>query len=207
MFSGIVKGVGRIVEQADAGGDRRIVIDTAGVVGRALEPGASIAVNGCCLTVTSSDGDRFSADVSGETLAVTTFAALAAGAPVNLEPSLRVGDALDGHWVTGHVDGFGRVARLEAAARSVTLAVELPAGLARYVAHKGSVTVDGVSLTVNTVDAHGFEVNVIPATLERTIIAGYRPGTAVNIEVDIIARYLERLSVRFNALDGSGTTP
>jgi riboflavin synthase len=193
MFSGIVKGIGRVAAVEEQAGDRRIVVDIRAVALGELEPGASIAVNGVCLTATECDGESFAADVSGATLLATTLGVLAAGSPVNLEPSLRLGDPLDGHLVSGHVDGIGRVVEVGRDARSTTLAIELPAVLVRFVARKGSVAVDGVSLTVNAVDGARFEVNVIPATLERTIIGSYRAGSAVNIEVDIIARYLDRL--------------
>ncbi len=194
MFSGIVKGIGRIaVAERRTGGDCHVVIDTQGSGLHDLEPGASVAVNGVCLTATRCDGGSFAADVSNVTLAATTLGALGAGAAVNLEPSLRMGDALDGHLVSGHVDGVGRVLGLHPDARSVAVTIGLPDGLARFVAQKGSVAVDGVSLTVNDVEGGRFTVNVVPATLQRTIIASYAPGSTVNIEVDIIARYLDRL--------------
>ncbi len=192
MFAGIVRGVGRIVEIEDTGGDRRVVIAHAGVPIPAPEIGASIMVNGVCLTATHSGGGQFEADVSRETLAATTFGGYAAGTAVNLESSLRLGDPIDGHLVSGHVDAVGRVVGLAPAARSTTLTIELPAALARFVAAKGSIAVDGVSLTVNRVDGARFEVNVIPHTREATIIGGYTLGTAVNIEVDMLARYVER---------------
>lgn len=193
MFSGIVKSVGRVLERTDTGGDARIVIGyRAGELG-ALAAGSSIAVNGACLTATDCGSGRFEADVSRATLSVTTLAALAAGHRVNLEPSLRVGDALDGHIVSGHVDGVGRVAEIGPDARSTVLVIEVPAELSRYVARKGSVAVDGVSLTVNAVEGCRFEVNIVPHTREATVISGYERGAAVNIEVDIVARYLERL--------------
>lgn len=193
MFSGIVKGRGRVLEQADRGADRQLVIgaDTALLDGLGI--GGSIAVNGACLTAVARSGDSFTADVSGESLSVTTLGLLETGAPVNLEPSLRLGEPLDGHWVTGHVDGVGRILGIVPAARSVQLTIEIPHALGRYVARKGSIAVDGVSLTVNAVDGDRFEVNVIPHTRELTIIADYVRGTPVNIEVDIVARYLERL--------------
>ncbi len=194
MFSGVVKGIGRIaLADRRTGGDRHVVIDTQGVDLHGLEPGASVAVNGVCLTATHCDSHSFAADVSNATLAATTLGALEAESAVNLEPSLRMGDALDGHLVSGHVDGVGHVIALRQDARSVAVTIELPAGLARFVARKGSVAVDGVSLTVNDVDGGRFTVNVVPATLQRTIIASYAPGSTVNIEVDIIARYLDRL--------------
>jgi riboflavin synthase len=195
MFSGIVRCVGRIARRTEAGGDVRLAIDAAGAPFGSIERGGSIAVNGCCLTAAAVLGNGFEADVSRETLTMTTFAALEEGARVNLEPSLKLGDPLDGHWVSGHIDGVGRVLEVGRAARSTVLTLELPEALARYVARKGSVAVDGVSLTVNAVEGRRFEVNVVPHTLAATIIGEYRAGTAVNIEVDIVARYLERLLV------------
>lgn len=194
MFTGIIRGIGTIAERSDIGGDRRIAIDLGELELPTLAMGDSIAVNGVCLTVTRSDAGRFSADVSVETLQVTTLGDLDVGADVNLEPALRIGDALDGHFVMGHVDGVGRVRALSPAARSQRLEFEIPAPLAPYVARKGSVAVDGVSLTVNAVAGNVFEVNIVPHTSEMTIISGYRVGTAVNIEIDMIARYLERLA-------------
>ncbi len=193
MFSGIVTGVGRILEVNDAAADRTLTI---GLLPQPIGPlsiGGSIAVNGVCLTVTAWADDRFSADVSAETLAVTTFGRLSAGASVNLETPVRMGDPLDGHLVTGHVDGVGEVIALSPQGRSTLVTIELPPGLERYVARKGSIAVDGVSLTVNGVRERRFDVNIIPHTSAATIIAEYRSGSAVNIEVDIIARYLERL--------------
>lgn len=193
MFSGIVKGVGLVVERTDFGADRRLVIGTAGVSLGALEIGASIAVNGACLTAIELGADRFAADVSAATLAVTTLGQLEAGARVNLEPSLKLGDPLDGHLVLGHVDGVGRVTAVRSDGRSRVIEIEVPEGLERYVARKGSIAVDGVSLTVNAVDGRRFEVNVVPHTAAVTIIGEYAPGTAVNIEADLLARYVARL--------------
>jgi riboflavin synthase len=193
MFSGIVKGVGRVVDVTEAEADRRVVIAFDGVDLGALAVGGSVAVNGVCLTATSVSGVRFVADVSAATLAVTTLGGLRPGARVNLEPPLKLGEPLDGHLVTGHVDGVGEVVEVRQARGSTTLTVELPAGLSRYVARKGSIAIDGVSLTVNSVSGRRFEVNVIPHTRAVTVIDEYRPGRAVNIEVDIVARYLERL--------------
>lgn len=193
MFSGIVRGVGEILETADAGGDRRIVVGYGGVPMPRPEPGASIAVNGVCLTATSAAADRFEADASAETLAVTAIGGYGPGTRVNLEPSLRLGDPLDGHLVFGHVDAVGRVAAIGPASRSTALEIELPAELARFVALKGSIAVDGVSLTVNAVSGPRFEVNIIPHTRDHTVIAGYDVGTPVNIEVDMLARYVDRM--------------
>ena len=193
MFSGLVKGLGRIAARTDLGKDQRFVIELGTAAIGPLRVGGSIAVNGVCLTAVAVAADRFTADVSAETLAVTTFGGLAAGASVNLEPPLNAGDPLDGHIVTGHVDGVGSVVAIEAAGRSTRLVIEVPPALSRYIAAKGSVAVDGVSLTVNAVRGARFEVNIIPHTQAVTVIGEYRPGRAVNIEVDMIARYLERL--------------
>jgi riboflavin synthase len=193
VFSGIVRGSGLILETAERGGDRRLVIGTAGVDLGPIDVGASIAVNGVCLTALDPRAESFAADVSAETLARTTLGLLAAGDPVNLEGSMRLGQTLDGHLVYGHVDGVGRVVALEPEARSVALTIELPPALRRYVAEKGSIAVDGVSLTVNQVAGDRFSVNIIPHTREITVISRYGHGSPVNIEVDVIARYLERL--------------
>lgn len=193
MFTGIVRGRGRILDSVARGGDRRLVIGTAGVDLGVIGEGDSIAVNGVCLTALEPTADRFAADVSAETLARTTLGSCRRDTAVNLESSLRVGQTLDGHLVYGHVDTVGRVAELADAARSLALWIEVPAEIARYIAVKGSVTVDGVSLTVNAVTGNRFSVNIIPHTREITVISGYASGTPVNIEVDMIARYLERL--------------
>ena len=193
MFSGIVKGLGRVIESTERGGDRRLVIGFAGVDLGEVAPGDSIAVNGVCLTAIEPRADSFKADVSAETLARTTLAGLKVDDPVNLEASLRLGDAISGHLVYGHVDGVGEVVDVHAAARSVALSIALPEPLGRYVAVKGSITVDGVSLTVNAVASDRFTVNIIPHTREITVCSEYRQGSPVNIEVDMIARYLERL--------------
>ncbi len=195
MFSGIVKGIGRLAETKDLGADRRMVVAYDGVPLGRLEVGSSIAVNGVCLTATIAAPERFTADVSAETLKVTTLGQLTAGSRVNLEPPLKAGDPLDGHIVQGHVDGVGRVAALKPAGRSTEVTIELPAELARDVAQKGSIAGDGVSLPGNSVAGRLFTVNVIPHTQVVTVIGEYRPGTAVNIEVDLIARYLERLGL------------
>jgi len=193
VFSGLVKGIGRILHDTDMGGDLRLTISLEQTAIEQLEPGASIAVNGVCLTATECHADRFDVDVSTETLRLTTLSAFHAGARVNLEPSLRLGDPMHGHWVLGHVDGVGRVVDVKPAARSSIVVIELPAALIPYVAQKGSIAVDGVSLTVNAVDKHRFEVNIVPHTSEMTVISDYQQGTAVNIEVDIIARYVDQL--------------
>jgi riboflavin synthase len=190
----LVKGTGRVAASSDRGGDRALEIEIGApaAVGP-LAVGGSIAVNGVCLTAVATNGVRFAADVSAATLAVTTLGRLAPGTRVNLEPSLRLGDPLDGHLVAGHVDGIGEVVSFEPAGGSQRLVVRAPTGLARYLAVKGSVAVDGVSLTVNAVHGAEFEVNIIPHTAAVTVIGEYGRGTAVNIEVDMLARYLERL--------------
>lgn len=193
MFTGIVQGVGSIRAVEPKGGDVTLWIDTGSVSLADVQTGGSIAVNGACLTAVQLEPRAFAADVSRETLSLTTAGEWKAGTPVNLEKALTAGQALGGHYVTGHVDGVGTVISRHDDARSVRIEFEVPPALARYVARKGSVCVDGVSLTVNGVAGRRFDVNLVPHTLELTILGGYRPGTRVNLEVDIIARYLERL--------------
>lgn len=193
MFTGLVAGKGKLVARARRRGDLRLSIDVSDCLAGPLTPGESIAVNGVCLTATDIDGLVFAADISTETLALTTLGGLDLGAAVNIEQSLRLGEALGGHLVTGHVDGVGRVSALTEDARSLRVEVETPPALARYVAVKGSICVDGVSLTVNLVSEAGFAVNIVPHTAEVTTFGGLAIGTRVNLEVDIIARYLERL--------------
>jgi riboflavin synthase len=193
VFSGIVKIKGRVLALAEQKGDRQIVIGAEPALLEHLEIGASVAVNGVCLTAVARTAQSFTADVSRATLDVTTLGLLRIDDDVNLEPALKLGDPLDGHLVTGHVDGIGHVLSLAPEARSLRVVIELPKDLARFVANKGAIAVDGVSLTVNGVDAERFEVNVIPHTQATTVISEYVRGTPVNIEVDLIARYLERL--------------
>jgi riboflavin synthase len=192
MFSGLVKGIGRVAARTDQGGDRRFVIELGTAAMPPLALGGSIAVNGVCLTAVAATPSTFTADVSAATLAVTTFDRLAVNSRVNLEPPLKAGDPLDGHLVTGHVDGVGEVVSVESVGTSTRLVVRVPGPLRRYIATKGSVAVDGVSLTVNGVAGAEFEVNIIPHTQTVTVIGEYARGTAVNIEVDLLARYLER---------------
>ena len=191
MFTGIVQSVGTVRESAPLAGGVRITIDAGGLDLADVAVGDSIAVNGVCLTAVALGGGGFSADVSRETLDCTI--GFAAGARVNLEKSLRLADRLGGHLVTGHVDGVGRVVEFVPAGESWRLAIALPPALARYAARKGSIAVNGVSLTVNAVTKENFVVNLIPHTVEATNLQGLAPGTPVNIEVDLIARYLERL--------------
>ena len=194
MFTGIVQAVGTIAAVEARGGDVQLVVAASDLDLAAVQLGDSIAVNGCCLTVTRCEGARFWADVSRETLNVTTLGQLQAGSPVNLEKALTAGQALGGHYVTGHVDGIARVAEMTADARSTRMVFEVPQRLARYIARKGSVCIDGVSLTINGVGDTHFDVNLIPHTLEITTLGQCQPGKQVNIEVDIIARYVERLT-------------
>jgi riboflavin synthase len=156
-------------------------------------PGDSIAVNGVCLTAVVLDGPCFAADVSRETLSLTTLGELRTASRVNLEKALTLATPLGGHLVSGHVDGVGSVMEREEDARSVRFRIEAPAELARYIAPKGSICVDGTSLTVNAVDGRSFELNIVPHTLAQTITRDYVPGSRVNLEVDLVARYLERL--------------
>jgi riboflavin synthase len=193
VFSGLVKGVGRVASRTSSGSDVRFAIELGSAAIEPLAVGGSVAVNGVCLTAVAVGPAGFAADVSAATLAVTTLGRLAAGSRVNLEPPLKAGDPLDGHIVTGHVDGVGEVVSVEAVGGSKRLVVAVPKALSRYIAAKGSVAVDGVSLTVNAVGAEEFEVNIIPHTQAVTVIGEYERGTAVNIEVDMLARYLERL--------------
>ncbi|MBI2994225.1 MAG: riboflavin synthase [Gammaproteobacteria bacterium] len=193
MFSGIVQAVGRIARIESAGTDRRFKFDAGDLGLDDVRPGASLCVNGVCLTVIASTAREFDADISAETLSCTTLGRLAPGSPVNLEKSLAAGGRLDGHFVTGHVDGTGRITTIGPEGRSKRVDIETPDALARYWARKGSVCVDGTSLTINDAAGSRFSVNIIPATLERTIFATYRSGTEVNLEVDILARYIEQL--------------
>lgn len=202
MFTGIVRGVGRLAGREPRGGDQRLFVDVRGVLAQtALAPGASVAVNGVCLTVAQRTRGGFVADASRETLARTTLGALPEGAAVNLEPALALGDALGGHLMSGHVDGVGELVNREPDARAWRLRLRAPQPLAPLLAVKGSIAVDGVSLTVNAVAGTLFDVAVIPATLERTVIGAYAPGVRVNLEADMIARYLERL-LQSRAADG-----
>lgn len=193
MFTGIVQDVGRVHACEQRGGDLRLTIECPRLDMSRLALGDSICVQGCCLTATEVTGRTFAADVSRETLALTTLGALGVGAPVNLEPALRAGDALGGHLVSGHVDGVAQVLAVSGDARSRRLTIGVPRALARYLAPKGSVAVDGVSLTVNEVAADSFGVNIIPHTQSVTTLGALAAGTRVNLEVDQVARYLARL--------------
>ena len=193
MFTGIVQDVGRIERHEARGGDVRLGISCAQLDLTRLRAGDSVSVQGCCLTALELGAHGFAADVSRETLALTTLGELTVGARVNLEPALRAGDALGGHLVSGHVDAVAQVTAVRSDARSLRLTIEAPARLARYLAVKGSVTVDGVSLTVNSVAKATFGVNIIPHTQTATTLGRLRAGARVNLEVDLVARYMERL--------------
>ncbi len=191
MFTGIVQAIGEIVRVEPLAQGVRLEID-AGTLGLSdVSRGDSICVQGACLTATMLDGKRFAADVSRETLACTS--GLGAPGRVNLEKALRLGDALGGHLVTGHVDGVGEVVAFDPAGESTRLQVRASQPIARYIARKGSVTVDGVSLTVNRAEGDVFDVNLIPHTLQSTTLSRLAPGARVNLEVDLLARYIERL--------------
>jgi len=193
MFTGIIQAVGSVASMQDIGGDKRVRIETAGLPLDDVELGDSIAVSGVCLTVIEKHADGFSADVSGETLSRTGLGNLKKASAVNLEKAVTPTTALGGHLVSGHVDGIGEIVSRQADARSVRFSVRVPSSLARYIAEKGSICTDGISLTVNAVDGDVFELNIVPHTLEQTTMDGFDVGRKVNIEVDIIARYLERL--------------
>lgn len=193
MFTGIIKATGRIDEMRPSGGDVRLRVISDGLPFTSYALGDSIAVNGVCLTAVELFDNGFAMDVSTETLRVTALGDCKAGSIVNLEPALAMGDALGGHLVTGHVDCVGRVVERDSDARALTFTIEVPAEYAKYIARKGSVCVDGVSLTVNQVSGNRFGLFIIPHTAEETIIDSYTIGTHVNIEVDLVARYVERL--------------
>lgn len=193
MFTGIITAVGTLTALHSRGGDIRLSIATGRLELGDVQPGDSIAVNGVCLTVIEHSGRGFQADVSRETLERTTFGGVQAGTPVNLEKALTPSTRLGGHLVSGHVDGIGTVTDWRPDGRSWRLRIQAPDALARYIAEKGSICVDGVSLTVNRVDGAAFELNIVPHTLVHTTLADCQTGRRVNLEVDLIARYLERL--------------
>lgn len=199
MFTGIIQSVGRIREYETRGGDARMVIAGGGLDLSDVAIGDSIAVDGVCLTAVALTPDSFTADVSAETLRVT--AGFAPGAEVNLEKALRLADRLGGHLVSGHVDGVGSVHRLAPAGESHQLEIDAPTDLARYIIRKGSITVNGVSLTVNHVEGGRFALNLIPHTLEMTNLKHLRAGSRVNLEVDMIARYVERMMQFTHTMD------
>jgi len=201
MFTGIVEAVGEITACEERGGDLRLRVKTNELDLAGLQLGDSISTNGVCLTVVDMPGDGYVADVSAETLSLTTVGDWSVGTPVNLERALTPDTRMGGHFVSGHVDGVGEVVSRHPDARSERFRLRAPRVLAKYIAHKGSITVDGTSLTVNRVEGAEFELNIVPHTLEKTVIGTYKPGTRVNLEVDLIARYLERLLQGDSAAD------
>ena len=193
MFTGIIESVGTISSIKRGKDSCRITISTNTLDMSDVKLGDSIATNGVCLTVVDMGENYYSADVSAETMKLTGFADYANGSKVNLEKAMQVGGRLGGHIVSGHVDGMGQIKEVIDHVEYIEVWVTAPDELARYIAHKGSITVDGVSLTVNQVDGADFMLWIIPHTLKETVIGHYKPGTQVNLEVDLIARYLERL--------------
>ena len=207
MFTGIVQDVGRVLASEPRGGDVRLTIGCERLDLASARVGDSLCVQGCCLTAIELRAKTFTADVSRETLALTTLGDLEPGAAVNLETALRAGDPLGGHLVSGHIDGVARVTAVESEARSQRLTIAAPAGLARYLAPKGSVAVDGVSLTINSVEGASFGVNIIPHTQSATTLGQLAAGARVNLEVDQVARYIYRLMLPYGDLDADGETP
>lgn len=194
MFTGIIQAKGCIDKIEAIGGDKRLLINVANLPMADVELGASIAINGVCLTAVEFVEQGFWTDVSVETLTHTTLGDLDVGSSINLEKSLTPSSSLGGHWVSGHVDGVGEVVERYEDARSIRFAIKAPQEFAKYIAQKGSICVDGTSLTVNTVDGAVFELNIIPHTLQETLFGTYQLGSKVNLEVDVIARYLERMA-------------
>ncbi len=208
MFTGIIEAVGQVVAVQPRNGDVRLRIKTGGLDLADVHLGDSIATNGVCLTVVELPGDGYWADVSRETLDNTTIPQWRVGQNVNLEKALTPQTRLGGHIVSGHVDGVGEVVSRHPDARSERFRLRAPKALAKYIAHKGSITVDGTSLTVNAVDGAEFELNIVPHTLAHTIMGEYKPGSSINLEVDVLARYLERLMLGDKAAESgdSGIT-
>ena len=193
MSTGLIEGVGTLVSRQSVGGDVRLRIGVGSLPFADVALGESIAINGVCLTVVAFDDAHFEADASNETLSLTTLGQLREGQALNLERAMRPSDRLGGHLVSGHVDGMGRVLDVQPDARAQRWRFEAPAALLKYIAKKGSICVDGVSLTVNEVDEEGFEVALIPHTVAHTAFAHTAVGDAVNLEIDLVARYVERL--------------
>ena len=201
MFTGIIQAVGEVAALEPSGGDVRLRVKTGGLSLDDVALGDSICTSGVCLTVIELPRDGFWADVSVETLNLTTLGKLTPGSRVNLEKAMTPASRLGGHIVSGHVDGVGEIVSLHPDARSVRFVVRAPRELAKYIAHKGSVCVDGTSLTVNAVNGADFDLNIIPQTVAETIFGEYQVGSKVNLEVDVIARYLERLILGDAAAD------
>ena len=206
MFTGIIESVGRIKRIEPVGGDLRLHVDTGSLDMSDVQLGDSIAVNGVCLTAIEFDDDHFAADVSNETITLTSLKSLSPGSQVNLEKALLPTTRLGGHLVSGHVDGLGEVVSIKEESRSIQLIIRSPGDLKHYIAMKGSICIDGTSLTVNKITNTDFEINIVPHTQQQTIIKNYKPGTKVNLEVDLIARYLERLLMKQDDNTGNGIT-
>ncbi|MCK5395456.1 MAG: riboflavin synthase [Gammaproteobacteria bacterium] len=206
MFTGIIEAVGCIKKIEPVGGDMRLHVDVGDLDMSDVQSGDSIAVNGVCLTAVEFDDKYFVADVSNETITLTSLKDLAIGSEVNLEKALLPTTRLGGHLVSGHVDGLGEVVSIKEEARSIQLIIRAPEDLKHYIAMKGSICIDGTSLTVNKITDADFEINIVPHTQQQTIIKNYKPGTQVNLEVDLIARYLERLLMKQDGDAGSGIT-
>jgi len=194
MFTGIVSAIGKILELEPRQGDLRLTFFSGGLGIEDVHLGDSISCNGVCLTAVELTEQGFIADVSVETLSLTTIGDWQVGSRINLEKAMQASDRFGGHMVSGHVDGIGEVVALHEDARSWRFRFKAPKQLAKYIAQKGSITVDGTSLTVNTVENNEFEVNIVPHTMLHTVFGDYQKGTEVNLEVDLIARYLERLT-------------
>jgi len=201
MFTGIIEAVGAVKRLEPMGGDLRFVIDAGSLDMSDVQLGDSVAVNGVCLTVIEFDAASFSADVSNETISLTSLKGLKAGGAVNLEKAMLPTTRMGGHLVSGHVDGLGTVVSKSGDARSIRLEIEVPAELKKYIAVKGSICIDGTSLTVNSVDNRIVGLNIVPHTQERTVIQHYAKGTKVNLEVDLVARYLETLLLNMDEKD------
>ena len=201
MFTGIISAIGEIASLEPRGGDVRLTINTGNLALGDVHLGDSIACNGACLTAVQLTGHGFVADVSVETLGLTTVGNWKTGSRINLEKAMQASDRFGGHIVSGHVDGIGEVVSLHEDARSWRFRIRAPRGLAKYIAHKGSITVDGTSLTINKVGGAEFELNIVPHTMTHTVMSDYRVGTKVNLEVDLVARYLERLLLGDKAAD------
>ena len=193
MFTGIIEAIGKVKRIEPVGGDMRLTVNVEALDMSDVKLGDSIAVNGVCLTAVKFDQKSFVADVSNESISLTSLKNLKAGSLVNLEKALLPTTRLGGHLVSGHVDGLGQVINIVDDGRSIRYTIQVPAELKRYIAVKGSICIDGTSLTVNAVNDDCFDINIVPHTQERTIIQGYKPGTEVNLEVDLVARYLESL--------------
>ena len=206
MFTGIIEAVGRIKKIEPVSGDIRLHVDVGSLDMSDVQLGDSIAVNGVCLTAIQFREDYFSADVSNETIKLTSLNNLDVGSEVNLEKALLPTTRLGGHLVSGHVDGLGEVLSIKEESRSIQINIRAPAELKHYIAMKGSICVDGISLTVNKIDNTDFEVNIVPHTQQQTVIKNYKTGTKVNLEVDLIARYLERLLLKDDSAASTGIT-